>query len=80
MNTPNIAAVGPSISAHQPASVVSVTITDMTGKVVYRNKSSENFPSGVYMNRISTDQMVSGTYLVTIETANYRETKKLIIQ
>ncbi|MDP9955131.1 hypothetical protein J2X97_000768 [Epilithonimonas hungarica] len=62
------------------ASLVSVTITDMTGKVVYRNKSSENFPSGVYMNRISTDQMVSGTYLVTIETANYRETKKLIIQ
>ena len=61
-------------------STVSITINDMSGKTVYKRESSETFPSGNYTNRIATDQLPSGTYLVTVETAEYREVKKLIIQ
>lgn len=61
-------------------SLVSITMTDISGKTVYQHKSSQSFPIGTYLNRIQTDKMASGIYLVTIETGNYRETKKLIIQ
>lgn len=59
---------------------VSITIIDLSGKTVYQQKSNEKFPAGIYQKRILTDKLTSGTYMMVIETTDYRETKKLIIQ
>lgn len=61
-------------------SLVNITIIDLSGKTVYKQKSNEKFPVGTYQKRILTDKLTSGTYIMVIETTDYRETKKLIIQ
>jgi serine protease AprX len=61
-------------------SLVNITMFDFSGKAVYRQDSKVDFPAGVYQKQLSTDKLVSGTYMLVIETKDYRETKKLIIQ
>lgn len=61
-------------------SLVNITILDLSGKTVYQQESNENFPAGTYQKRIQTDRLTSGTYMMVIETTDYRETKKIIIQ
>lgn len=62
------------------ASVVRIILQDMTGKTVYHHHSNSAFPKGTYQYRIATENLPSGSYMLTVETADYRETKKLIIQ
>lgn len=61
-------------------SMVNISILDLSGKAVYQQKSNENFPLGTYQKRIKTDRLTSGTYMMIIETKDYRESKKIIIQ
>ncbi|MEN2436669.1 S8/S53 family peptidase [Weeksellaceae bacterium A-14] len=61
-------------------SLINITILDLSGKVVYQQKSNEKFPMGTYQKRIQTDKLSQGTYMMVIETTDYRETKKIIIR
>jgi len=61
-------------------SIVNIILTDISGKALYKHKSDSAFPSGTYQHRIATDKLPSGTYLLIIDTADYKETKKVIIK
>lgn len=59
---------------------IGITIMDTSGKTIYQHKSDASFPAGTYQYHIDTQKLVSGTYLLIVETSDYKETKKLIIQ
>jgi hypothetical protein len=62
------------------SSPVGITLKDMTGKQVYHHQSNGTFPEGTYEYRIPTERLTSGIYLLTVETSDYKETKKLVIK
>jgi CubicO group peptidase (beta-lactamase class C family) len=51
-----------------------ITITDITGKIIYTTTSTE-----AKLLEVSTKDFSSGVYVVQIKTANFIETKKLIV-
>ena len=51
-----------------------VTITDMLGRIVYRNTSAHVPDQAVQLTDVTT-----GVYTVSLEAQNYKATKKIII-
>ncbi|UQB68880.1 S8/S53 family peptidase [Epilithonimonas zeae] len=61
-------------------SIVNITILDLSGKNVYQQKSNQKFPTGIYQKLIQTSGLSAGIYMMVIETSDYKESKKIIIQ
>ena len=53
---------------------VDVTIADITGKIIYKTIASET-----QKVEVNTEDFAAGVYLVQIQTADFIDTKKLII-
>ncbi|MFT3920000.1 S8 family serine peptidase [Cloacibacterium sp.] len=64
---------------NQP-SFVKISLYDSSGKQIFMNSSSENFPKGNFTKSINTSILPTGVYQVLVETNEYKETKKLIIK
>ncbi|WP_312286944.1 S8 family serine peptidase [Chryseobacterium gleum] len=64
----------------QNESVVNVSVYDASGKQILTQQSSDNFPKGEFVKTLDTRSLATGVYVVSIETAEYKETKKLIIK
>jgi len=80
-NTPNPAegktTINYTIAAN--ASVVSFTVTDVLGNVVYtENKGTVN--AGAYSVVLDTEAMNSGVYFYTLTVNNQKETKKMMVK
>ncbi|HRH02562.1 MAG TPA: T9SS type A sorting domain-containing protein [Bacteroidia bacterium] len=61
------------------ASVVSFTVTDVLGKVVYtENKGTVN--AGTYSLVLDTEAMNSGVYFYSLTVNNQKETKKMMVK
>lgn len=61
-------------------SQIKISLFDQSGRLVLSNQSPERFPKGEYLKSIDTSMLSAGVYIVTVETADYKETKKLIIK
>ncbi len=80
-NTPNPAEGKTTINYNVAAnaSVVSFTVTDVLGKVVYtENKGTVN--TGTYSLVLDTEAMNSGVYFYTLTVNNQKETKKMMVK
>ncbi|MBK9671922.1 MAG: T9SS type A sorting domain-containing protein [Bacteroidetes bacterium] len=80
-NTPNPAEGKTTINYNVAAnaSVVSFTVTDVLGKVVYtENKGTVN--AGAYSVVLDTEAMNSGVYFYTLTVNNQKETKKMLVK
>ncbi|MBK9671923.1 MAG: T9SS type A sorting domain-containing protein [Bacteroidetes bacterium] len=80
-NTPNPAEGKTTINYNVAAnaSVVSFTVTDVLGKVVYtENKGTVN--AGTYSLVLDTEAMNSGVYFYTLTVNNQKETKKMMVK
>ncbi|WP_343685721.1 S8 family serine peptidase [Chryseobacterium gleum] len=64
----------------QNKSAVKVSVYDASGKQILTQQSSDNFPKGEFVKTLDTRSLATGVYVVSIETAEYKETKKLIIK
>lgn len=64
----------------EKASMVTVSVYDLHGNKLSTNTSSQTFPIGEYYKTVNTSRLPSGVYIVTVETNNYKESKKLIIK
>lgn len=64
----------------QNESSIKITIYDASGKLVSTNQSSSKFPKGEFVKTVDTRSLQQGIYMVSIETSEYKETKKLIIK
>ncbi|CEJ67958.1 C5a peptidase precursor [Chryseobacterium oranimense G311] len=64
----------------QSESVIKISVYDASGKLVSTDQSSTKFPKGEFIKTIDTRSFSQGIYMVSIETAEYKETKKLIIK
>ncbi|RKS96496.1 S8 family serine peptidase [Chryseobacterium defluvii] len=64
----------------QNESAIKISVYDASGKLILTQQSSDNFPKGEYVKTIDTRSLTTGVYVVSIETAEYKETKKLIIK
>ena len=54
---------------------VEVTITDITGKIIYSTTASET-----QKVEVNTEDFAAGVYVVQIQTADFIETKKLVVE
>ena len=54
---------------------VQITITDITGKIIYNTIASE-----AQKVEVNTKDFAEGFYVVQIQAGNFRETKKLVVQ
>ncbi len=80
-NTPNPAEGKTTINYNVAAnaSVVSFTVTDVLGNVVYtENKGTVN--AGAYSVVLDTETMNSGVYFYTLTVNNQKETKKMMVK
>ncbi|MBK9798496.1 MAG: T9SS type A sorting domain-containing protein [Bacteroidetes bacterium] len=80
-NTPNPAEGKTTINYNVAAnaSVVSFTVTDVLGNVVYtENKGTVN--AGSYSVVLDTEAMNSGVYFYTLTVNNQKETKKMMVK
>ncbi|WP_265132047.1 S8 family serine peptidase [Chryseobacterium oranimense] len=64
----------------QSESAIKISVYDASGKLVSTDQSSMKFPKGEFIKTIDTRSFSQGIYMVSIETAEYKETKKLIIK
>lgn len=64
----------------QNESPIKISIYDASGKLISTDQSSDKFPKGEFIKTINTRSLQQGVYMVSIETAEYKETKKLIIK
>jgi hypothetical protein len=64
----------------QSESAIKISVYDASGKLVSTDQSSTKFPKGEFIKTIDTRSFSQGIYMVSIETAEYKETKKLIIK
>jgi hypothetical protein len=64
----------------QSESAIKISVYDASGKLVSTDQSSTEFPKGEFIKTIDTRSFSQGIYMVSIETAEYKETKKLIIK
>lgn len=64
----------------QSESTIKISVYDASGKLVSTDQSSTKFPKGEFIKTIDTRSFSQGIYMVSIETAEYKETKKLIIK
>lgn len=64
----------------QNESYIKISVYDASGKLVLTQQTSENFPKGEFIKTIDTRSFSPGVYVVSIETKEYKETKKLIIK
>lgn len=64
----------------QNESAVKVSVYDASGKQILTQQSSDNFPKGEFVKTLDTRSLATGVYVVSIETAEYKEAKKLIIK
>lgn len=71
---PNPATDNLSITLGSPRKNVELTITDVSGKIIYASTTSETQTLDV-----NTKNFAAGIYLVQIGTQDFRETKKLVI-
>lgn len=61
-------------------SSIKISVYDASGKLISSEQSSTKFPKGDFIKTIDTTSYSQGIYMVSIETAEYKETKKLIIK
>lgn len=61
-------------------SFVKVSLYDNSGKLISTDLSSQNFPKGNFVKTIDTSKLNTGIYTLIVETAEYKESKKLIIK
>ncbi|AZA67107.1 T9SS C-terminal target domain-containing protein [Chryseobacterium carnipullorum] len=61
-------------------SSIKISVYDASGKLISSEQSSTKFPKGDFIKTIDTRSYSQGIYMVSIETAEYKETKKLIIK
>jgi hypothetical protein len=61
-------------------SAIKISVYDTSGKLISTEQSSTKFPKGEFIKTIDTRSYSPGVYMVSIETAEYKETKKLIIK
>lgn len=64
----------------QNESSIRISIYDASGKLVSTNQSSSKFPKGEFVKTVDTRSLQQGFYMISIETSEYKETKKLIIK
>jgi serine protease AprX len=64
----------------QKESAIKISIYDVSGKLVSTNQSSSKFPKGEFIKTVDTRSLQQGMYMISIETSEYKETKKLIIR
>ncbi|KMQ63921.1 hypothetical protein ACM40_03885 [Chryseobacterium sp. BLS98] len=64
----------------QSESAIKISVYDASGKLISTDQSSTKFPKGEFIKTIDTRSFSQGIYMVSIETAEYKETKKLIIK
>jgi len=64
----------------QNESAIKISIYDVSGKLVSTNQSSSKFPKGEFIKTVDTRSLQQGMYMISIETSEYKETKKLIIR
>ncbi|WP_445431981.1 S8 family serine peptidase [Chryseobacterium indoltheticum] len=64
----------------QNESPIKISIYDASGKLISTDRSSDKFPKGEFIKTIDTRSLQQGVYMVSIETFEYKETKKLIIK
>lgn len=77
---PNPAADAANVSFELPNTAdVAVTVTDLSGKVVYSNVMA-NTAAGKHNVNINTAQMAGGVYTVNFTTNNTVVTKKLVVK
>jgi len=55
-----------------------LTITDITGKMIYR--AGVKVSNGLNAYNISTSQFVNGNYILTLTSGNWKTTQKLVVQ
>ncbi len=60
-------------------SIVSVTVTDLTGKSVYTNNLGK-LASGAHATTVNTDALSNGIYMVNLESNGVVSTQKLVIR
>jgi hypothetical protein len=63
----------------QSASVITVNITDITGKVISTPVLNQNLLSGENEIKINTSELNSGIYFITLTTGQSKETVKLMV-
>jgi serine protease AprX len=64
----------------QSESSIKISVYDASGKLISTEQSSSKFPKGEFIKTIDTRSYSRGVYMVSIETSEYKETKKLIIK
>lgn len=60
-------------------SKLSISILDVTGKLIDAVESEKEFEAGNYNKRYSIEHLSSGIYFIRFKTENGVETKKLIV-
>lgn len=64
----------------QAESSIKISVYDASGKLVSTDQSSSKFPKGEFIKTIDTRSYAQGIYMISIETSEYKETRKLIIK
>ncbi|ANF50628.1 hypothetical protein A0O34_08875 [Chryseobacterium glaciei] len=64
----------------QNESSIKISIYDASGKLLSTEQRSTKFPKGEFVKTVDTRAYSPGVYMVSIETSEYKETKKLIIK
>lgn len=64
----------------QNESSIKISVYDASGKLISTEQSSTKFPKGEFIKTIDTRSYLRGIYMVSIETSEYKETRKLIIK
>ncbi|MDV7696736.1 S8 family serine peptidase [Chryseobacterium soli] len=64
----------------QAESAIKISVYDASGKLVLTDQSSSKFPKGEFIKTIDTRSYAQGIYMISIETSEYKETRKLIIK
>ncbi|HTN46412.1 MAG TPA: T9SS type A sorting domain-containing protein [Flavipsychrobacter sp.] len=66
------------VDAKEKVGKAHIMITDITGKLVYRNEIAVN--NGLNAYSVSTSNLVNGNYIVTLTNGNWKATEKLVVQ
>ncbi|WP_276963429.1 S8 family serine peptidase [Chryseobacterium sp.] len=61
-------------------SAITISVYDASGKLIFTRQSSTKFPKGEFIKTIDTRNYSKGIYMISIDTDEYKETKKLIIK
>lgn len=64
----------------QAESSIKISVYDASGKLMSTDQSSSKFPKGEFIKTIDTRSYAQGMYMISIETSEYKETRKLIIK